>query len=67
MYVCVCNAYRESNVRDAIRQDSDDAAPTVEQIYARLGRGLRCGRCSSHVQGMIAAMREEQEDAVAVT
>ena len=67
MYVCICNAYRELNVRDAIRQDSVDAVPTVEQIYARLGRGPRCGRCSSQVQSMIHAIRKERDKALAVT
>jgi bacterioferritin-associated ferredoxin len=66
MYVCICNAYRESNVRDAIRQGADDNGITVEQIYARLGRGLRCGQCSSYVQDMINVVRESRDEVVAV-
>ena len=68
MYVCICNAYRESKVRDAIEEGCDRSdGLTVEQIFARLGRGVRCGSCSSHVENMIAAAREERDHAVTVS
>ena len=59
MYVCVCNAYRESHLAEAIEKTA--AAPTVEQLYARLGRGPRCGRCVSHVQDLIRAKKKPAE------
>ena len=66
MYVCVCNGYCESHVRDAIQEGAENCSVTVEQIYARLGRGPRCGRCLSHVKGLINAVRGKS-DQVATT
>ena len=34
MYVCICNAIRETDLRDAARRSKGDA----EAIYAALGR-----------------------------
>ena len=53
VYVCVCNAYRESSVLDAIKKTAANNAATVEQIYARLGSRPRCGRCLTHVKNLI--------------
>ena len=61
MYVCVCNAYRESHLAEAIEKAGAGAAPTVEQLYARLGREPRCGRCVSHVQDLIRAKKKPAE------
>lgn len=67
MYICICNAYRESKVRDVIQEGCDRSGGlTVEQIFARLGRGPRCGSCSSHVEDMIASAQEERDHAVTV-
>jgi len=60
VYVCVCNAYRESHVRDAIRKSNESDALTVEDLYARLGSGLRCGRCLLYVNDLIKANRGEK-------
>jgi bacterioferritin-associated ferredoxin len=59
VYVCVCNAYRESHVRDAIQKSTESGAVTVEQVYARLGNGPRCGRCVLYVKDLINASREK--------
>ena len=59
MYVCLCNAYREAQVRDAIQNSTSDSV-TVEQLYARLGSRLRCGQCALYVNEMIKANRAEQ-------
>lgn len=58
MYVCLCNAYRESQVCDAIKNCTDDA--TVEELYARLGSRPRCGQCVTYVNALIKASRAEQ-------
>jgi bacterioferritin-associated ferredoxin len=60
VYVCVCNAYRESHVRDAIQHSREDGVPTVAQVYARLGRAPRCGRCLLYVEDLINRTREKQ-------
>jgi bacterioferritin-associated ferredoxin len=41
MYVCICNAIRESELRAAARSCSDDA----ESIYISLGRPPQCRQC----------------------
>jgi len=62
VYVCVCNAYRESHVREAINQSASSGRVTVEQIYARLGKRPRCGRCLVHVKDMIShSVRDKSE------
>jgi bacterioferritin-associated ferredoxin len=63
VYVCLCNAYRESHVREAIKTSAGKSPITVEQVYARLGNGPRCGRCVMHVQCMIDTTREKPVNA----
>lgn len=58
MYVCICNAYSESHVREEIKKSADRPV-TVEQVYARLGSVPRCGRCVTHVKRMIDSNREK--------
>lgn len=51
MYVCVCMAVTESEVRDAIEQ----GATTVQGVTRACRAGGDCGAC----QGMIATMIED--------
>jgi bacterioferritin-associated ferredoxin len=46
MYVCICNAVREREVRQAIEQGG---AATPAEIYARLGVTPACGRCADTI------------------
>ena len=41
MYICVCNAIREPDLRMAARQCTGDA----ESVYARLGKSPQCRQC----------------------
>jgi bacterioferritin-associated ferredoxin len=41
MVVCVCNAIRESDVREAVRK----GATCPHSAYASMGRRPRCGQC----------------------
>ena len=41
MYVCICNAIRETDLRDAARSSCGDA----DAIYAKLGKTPQCGQC----------------------
>ena len=41
MYVCICNAIRESELRCTART----VAGTPEQVYAALGRKPKCRTC----------------------
>jgi bacterioferritin-associated ferredoxin len=51
MYVCICNALRESEIRRAIA----DGADTPDDVYARLDCEPECGTCSDYIDGMILA------------
>lgn len=51
MIVCVCNAIRESDVRQAAR----DGASCPTSAYGRFGRKPRCGQCFSFAREVIAS------------
>jgi bacterioferritin-associated ferredoxin len=53
MIVCVCNAIRESDVRNAARE----GATCPRSAYARVNRRVRCGQCFSFAREVIAAER----------
>ncbi|MBC6404195.1 MAG: (2Fe-2S)-binding protein [Rhodospirillales bacterium] len=53
MYVCLCNAYRCSQIRDAVRAGHDDA----EEIYFALGGGPVCGSCLDEAQALVDSER----------
>lgn len=41
MYICICNAIRESDLREAARRHDGDA----DAVYAALGKTPQCGQC----------------------
>ncbi len=41
MYVCICNRYRECEIRSL----AAGGAKSPEEAYSALGGGPRCGRC----------------------
>lgn len=41
MYICICNAIRESDLREAARSHPGDA----DAVYAALGKTPQCGQC----------------------
>ncbi len=49
MYVCICNRYRDSDLRDL----AADGARSAEEAYSVLGSGPRCGRCLQFAQALI--------------
>ena len=54
MYICVCNAIRETELRDAARCTVGDA----EATYAALGKRPNCGHCLDEADEIL---REERE------
>jgi bacterioferritin-associated ferredoxin len=50
MYVCICNAVSDRDVARVIR---DDGAQSVAQVYRALDVKPCCGRCGTHIKGMI--------------
>lgn len=57
MYICVCNAIRECELRKAARVTPGDA----ESVYAALGKRPNCGTCLDDAN---AILFEECEMAV---
>lgn len=49
MFVCICNAYRDVEIREAARA----GARCARDAYAALGAGPRCGRCLGDAQTLI--------------
>lgn len=53
MYVCVCNAIRECELRRAALR----AAGNAEAVYASLGKRPNCGQCLDDAQELIEEER----------
>lgn len=53
MYVCICNAIRESELRDAARCRDGDA----KALYAHLGKTPQCGNCLRDAESLIEQER----------
>ena len=53
MYVCICNAIREKDLRAAARCCRDGA----EDLYARLGRAPQCRQCLDDAHEIVADER----------
>lgn len=49
MVVCVCNAIRERDVREAARGGAVSAC----QAYRALGRQAKCGQCIPYARSII--------------
>ncbi|TNE49237.1 MAG: ferredoxin [Sphingomonadales bacterium] len=54
MYVCVCNAIRESELRRAARHTVGDA----ESVYAALGKRPDCRTCLCEADAIVFEERE---------
>jgi bacterioferritin-associated ferredoxin len=53
MYVCVCNAIRESELRHAARRVEGD----TEAVYQALGCQVQCGTCLEEADEIIVEER----------
>ncbi|MGQ7830932.1 (2Fe-2S)-binding protein [Altererythrobacter sp. Z27] len=54
MYVCICNAIRETELRHVARRTSGDA----EAAYAALGKRPNCGTCLMEADAILFEERE---------
>ena len=54
MYTCICNAIRETDLRNAARRCPGDA----EACYASLGKRPACGTCLDEAEAIICEERE---------
>ncbi len=55
MYICVCNAIRECELREAARQVAGD----VDAVYASLGKTPQCGQCLDDATLILIDEREK--------
>ena len=58
MYICICNALNDTQIRCAV----DSGAKTAGQVYAGLGCAPRCGKCVTAVRQMVNEATREQDD-----
>ena len=49
MYVCLCNAVTDAEIREAV----DDGVHHVTHLAERCGLGTGCGRCQDMAQELI--------------
>ncbi len=54
MYICICNAIRECELRRVARLVNGDA----EAAYAALGKRPNCGHCLSDAEDVLNEERE---------
>jgi bacterioferritin-associated ferredoxin len=53
MYICICNAIKECELRSAARSCSGDA----DAIYARMGKMPQCAQCLDEAAEIILEER----------
>lgn len=53
MFICICNAIRESELRDAALRHGGDA----EAIYAELGKKPDCRQCLEEAEELLEQAR----------
>ncbi|HEY1958683.1 MAG TPA: (2Fe-2S)-binding protein [Polyangiaceae bacterium] len=58
MFVCVCHAVCDSNVRDAI----EGGARTRDEVTRVCGAGGDCGACHGHIEDMIEEHLESRPE-----
>ncbi len=56
MYICICNAIRECDLRHAARRCSGDA----DRVYDALGKRPQCGHCLEDAEDILCEERESQ-------
>jgi bacterioferritin-associated ferredoxin len=55
MYVCICNGYRDAEIRRVART----GIRCARTAYSLLGHGPRCGRCLAVAQDLIDRVHED--------
>jgi len=56
MYVCVCNALREKEFREAAQQNPE---ATVEQVFEALDSRVECGSCQVYAKLILTEERDK--------
>ena len=49
MYVCLCNGYRDAEIREV----AESGLRCVKEVYLTLGNGPCCGSCLDYAQDIV--------------
>ncbi len=63
MYVCLCNGYRDTDLRQMAREGFTSA----QKAYAAMGAGPNCGQCLDRAQKIIDESRYGSTGVAGVT
>ncbi|WP_209346916.1 (2Fe-2S)-binding protein [Pontixanthobacter sp. CEM42] len=58
MYICICNAIKESDLRRAACAGASAKDGDVEAVYAAMGKRPNCGQCLEDAQAIVDEERE---------
>lgn len=56
MFICICNAIRDTELRDTARRCQGD----VDAVYAALGKQPQCGQCLDDAAEILIEARTTQ-------
>jgi bacterioferritin-associated ferredoxin len=56
MYVCICNAVTDRQIKTAVQEGHE----TFEKIQQQLDVGTCCGKCESHAKEVISEARNDE-------
>ena len=62
MYVCICNAITERQIRECVRSGTS----SVDELAIALGVGAGCGRCRDCAAGLLQELQSSRPDKNAV-
>lgn len=57
MYICLCNGYRDEEIRNA----AEAGIHCAREAYERLGQGPQCGCCLPLAQELIDGVHDADE------
>jgi len=55
MYVCLCNGYRDAEIREV----AESGLRCVKEVYLTLGNGPCCGSCLDYAQDIVDGVHGE--------
>lgn len=61
MYVCICNAIRETEIQSVIAKGVRD----VDDVYKALGVEPQCGTCRSFISELLTPVPAKSESEIA--
>ena len=62
MYVCICNAVTERQVRECV----SSGASSLEELASMIGLGAGCGRCRECAAGLLQELQRRDSDTAAL-